>query len=211
MFDFLVLLVLGLSVLFAVMRGGLRELATIIALAAAGFIALLLVEPILGALGQTDSFFATIFVAVGVVALFFIAFQLLAHFGLMRVPLEGRAGLADKIGGGVFGFARGLVLIGLGFLAYGYYQGEARQPDSVKNAMTRPLASGMANWFLSFTPDDAFIEDEVLRGGVEEESSTVGYDRADREGLEEVITTVTTTEVTADDPLADIIAEEDGQ
>jgi len=216
MFDLLVILVIGLSTLFAAMRGGLRELATLIALAAAAFIALLLTEPILGAIGKTDSFFATIFAAAAVVAIAFIALHTLTHLGLKRMPLEGRVALADRIGGGIFGFARGLVLVGLGFLAYGYYLNEERQPDSVKNAITRPLAAGMADWFENFTPQDAYIENENTKGvPTEEDAAVIGYERIDRNGLTEVITTVTTNDdgsedaTPSDDPIADLLAEED--
>ena len=230
MFDILVLLVLGLSTAFAAVRGGLRELATLIALAIAAFLALLLVEPTVGALGKTGSFFTTVFVAVGFVGVFFLLFHLLAHFGIKRIPLEGAGALADRIGGGVFGFARGLVLVGLGFLAYGYYQGEERQPDSVKNAMTRPLAAGMANWFLSFTPEENYLETEEPQNevSIDDDAASLGYQRTDRKELVEVITTVTTTDdtttleaaldatpafekVDADDPIAEILAEDINQ
>ncbi len=211
MFDFLVILVIGLSTVFAAMRGGLRELATLIALAAAAFIALLLAEPILGAIGKTDSFFATLFVSAALVSVFFILLHVLAHLGLKRMPLEGRAALADRIGGGVFGFARGLVLVGLGFLAFGYYLDEARQPDSVKNAMTRPLAAGMANWFEGFTPDAAYIENDSASDAATDNDDLIGITRAERNGLTEVITTVTTTDGASEeiDPIADILMEED--
>lgn len=211
MFDFLVLAVLGLSTLFAAMRGGLRELTTLLSLAAAGFLALLLVEPLLGAIGKSDSFFAMIIVAALVIGLFFIAFHLLGHLTLKRFPLEGRASLADRIGGGVFGLGRGLVLIGLGYLAYGYYQGEARQPESVKSAMTQPLAAGMADWFMSFTPETAYLDantaDGEEAGAVDTDAAALGYERADRNGLEEVITTVTTTDQNGDAPPSDAIAD----
>ncbi len=223
MFDFLVILVIVLSTAFAAMRGATREISTLIALAGAAFMGLLLVEPTVAALGKTGSFFTTVFAAVGIVGVFFIFFHVLAHLGISRIPFPPRAALVDRITGGVFGFARGLVLVGLGFLAYGYYQAEERQPESVKSAMTRPLAAGMANWFQSFTPEDAYIDNETLKPSVpEEDASILGYERTDRNGLEEVITTVTTTDgpaaqetgeeiVNDDDPMAEILAEEDPQ
>lgn len=224
MFDFLVLLVLGLSTAFAALRGGLRELSTLIALAIAGGATLLLAEPILGATGQAGSFFGTIIIAAILVAAFFIAAHVGLHLGLKRVPLEGPSKLIDRIGGGAFGFFRGLILVGLGYLGYGYYLDEARQPDSVRNAITQPVASGMADWFQSFTPEDAYIENAIPAPAAEEEvdAAQSGYDRSDRNGLSEIVTTVTTTdepaaedaeteeleEIPADD-IADLIEEED--
>lgn len=197
MFDILVLLVLGLSTAFAALRGGLRELSTLIALAIAGGLTLIVAEPVLGVTGLAGSFFGTIIIAALLVAVFFIIAHLGLHFGLQRVPLEGRARLADRVGGGVFGFVRGLVLVGLGYLGYGYYLDEARQPDSVKSAITRPVAAGMANWFQSFTPDEAYIESGPAgEEKAEPDPAESGYDRLDRNSLSEIVTTVTTSDET---------------
>lgn len=224
MFDFLVLLVLVLSTAFAALRGGLRELATLIALAIAGGLTLIVAEPLLGVTGQAGSFFGTIIIAAILVAVFFIVVHVGLHFGLQRVPLEGRAKLADRIGGGVFGFARGLVLVGLGYLGYSYYLDEARQPDSVRSAVTRPVAAGMANWFQSFTPEEAYIENAPSADDADNEPDPAesGYDRLDRNSLSEIVTTVTTSDEAPDDlsndvipsdadPIADILEEEDPQ
>ena len=227
MFDLLVLLVVGLSTAFAALRGGLRELSTLIALAVAGGMAYLLAGPILNATGQSGSFFGTIIIASILVAIFFVVAHVGLHIGLKRIPLEGNAKLADRAIGGSFGLLRGLVLIGLGYLGYSYYLDEARQPDSVKHAITQPVAAGMAEWFQSFTPDEAYIDN----GGTQQEPSSDtdttsdaaqnGYGRADRNGLSEIVSTVTTTDSAPaqEDPtdapdlddIADLIEQEDGQ
>lgn len=222
MFDLLVVLVVGLSTAFAALRGGLREVSTLLALGVAGGLTLLLAEPVLSATGQAGSFFGTIIIAALLVAIFFVLAHLGLHLGLKRMPLEGNARLYDRIGGGVFGFARGLILIGLGYLGYSYYLDEARQPDEVRNAVTRPVAAGMAQWFETFAPDSAYIESQPLPEP-DENATVQGYDREDRNGLSEIVTTVTTTEEaetdeeTTDSPdgepdedaIADILAEEE--
>lgn len=220
MFDLLVLLVLGLSTAFAALRGGLRELATLIALAIAAGLTLVVVQPVLGATGLAGSFFGTIIVAAILAAAFFVAAHVGLHFALRSTPLEGRAKLIDRVSGGAFGFLRGLVLVGLGYLGYSYYLDEARQPDEVRNAVTRPVAAGMANWFQSFTPEDAYIESAPPPTATEDEYDPVenGYDRADRNGLSEIVTTVTTSDedISTDetdtiDSIADILEEDDSQ
>lgn len=232
MFDLLVVLVVGLSTAFAALRGGLREASTLLALAIAGGLTLVLIDPVLGMTGQAGSFFGTAIVAVVLVAVFFIIAHVGLHFSLERAPLRGRARLYDRIGGGAFGFLRGLVLIGLGYLGYTYYLDEARHPDDVRNAITRPVAAGMADWFESFAPASSRIENV---NGAEEDKPTVdasvsGYDRGDRNTLSEIVTTVTTTDETQPldtleaeaerslqdpvqdgDPIADILQEEDPQ
>ncbi len=220
MFDLLVLLVLGLSTAFAALRGGLRELATLIALAIAAGLTLVVVQPVLGVTGLAGSFFGTIIVAAILATVFFVAAHVGLHLALRSTPLEGRAKLIDRVGGGAFGFLRGLVLVGLGYLGYSYYLDEARQPDEVRNAITRPVAAGMANWFQSFTPEEAYIESAPPPPATEDEYDPVenGYDRADRNGLSEIVTTVTTSDedISTDetdtiDSIADILEEDDSQ
>lgn len=220
MFDLLVLLVLGLSTAFAALRGGLRELATLIALAIAAGLTLVVIQPVLGVTGLAGSFFGTIIVAAVLAGVFFVAAHVGLHLALRSTPLEGRAKLIDQVSGGAFGFLRGLVLVGLGYLGYSYYLDEARQPDEVRNAMTRPVAAGMANWFQSFTPEDAYIESAPPPTATEDEYDPVesGYDRADRNGLSEIVTTVTTSdedistdETNTIDSIADILEEDDSQ
>lgn len=225
MFDLLVIVVVGISTAFAVLRGGLRELSTLLALAIAGGITLLLIEPVLALTGQAGSFFGTAIIAAVLVGLFFVAAHIGLHIGLKRLPLKGRAALIDRIGGGAFGFFRGLVLIGLGYLGYSYYLDEAKQPEEVRTAMTRPIAAGMANWFESFTPETADLDAPVKPVDETDDPSVTGYERSDRNGLNEIVTTVTTTDPTIsatspdaepqddtdDDPIADILNEETPQ
>lgn len=229
MFDLLFVAVVGLSTAFAVLRGGLRELSTLLALAIAGGATLLFIDPALALTGQAGSFFGTAVIAAILVAVFFIGAHIGLHLGLKRIPLEGRAALANRIGGGVFGFLRGLVLIGLGYLGYTYYLDEAKQPDEIKTAMTRPIAAGMASWFESFTPETSDLDAPVRTSPEDDVDAAIsGYQRSDRNGLNEIVTTVTTTDPTIAatspdaqdapekeedelDPIADIIEEESPQ
>ncbi len=211
MFDLLFLLVVGLSTAFAVLRGGLQELSTLVSLALAAGLAWLLAPPLLGAFGLSGSFFGTIFIAVALIGAFFVAAHIGCHLILKRMPMTKQARLYNQIGGGAFGFLRGLVLIGLGYLGYSYYLDEARQPDSVKNAVTRPIAAGLAGWFESFAPASTELEgigaEPAQAGG---DPAEEGYDRADRSSLNEIVTTVTTNdedpEAPADeDDIADLL------
>ena len=237
MFDFLVVLVIGLSTGFAALRGGLREASTLLALAVGGGATLAVLEPALGATGQAGSFFGTMIVAVVLVVVFFILAHVALHVALERMPLRGRGRLYDRLGGVVFGFARGLVLIGLGYLGYTYYLDEARHPEDVRTAVTRPLAQGMADWFESFAPAAAGIEAPPEAPAAQEETavdaSVRGYGRGDRNTLSEIVTTVTTSDQPAqpgaatrlgeteralqgpsageDDPIAEILQEENPQ
>ncbi|MEO1137603.1 MAG: hypothetical protein AAFW68_13520, partial [Pseudomonadota bacterium] len=117
-------------------------------------------------------------------------------------------------------------LIGLGYLGYSYYLDEAKQPEEVRSAMTRPIAAGVASWFESFTPETADLDAPAPTESDEVDPSLSGYDRTDRNGLNEIVTTVTTTDPTIaatapdaetpnedeqEDPIADILSEETPQ
>ena len=198
MFDLLFLLVVGLSTAFAVLRGGLQEVSTILALAIAAGLAWLIAPPLLSATGMEDSFFGTIIIAAVLIGIIFVIAHIGCHLGLKRIPMSKQHSRINRIGGGIFGFARGLVLIGLGYLGYTYYLDEARQPDSVKNAITQPIAAGMAGLFDGLAPSTTALEgDNATPNSNDENATRDGYERADRASLDEIVTTVTTS---GDDP-----------
>ncbi len=215
MFDLLFLVVVGLSTAFAVLRGGLQELSTLVALAVAAGLAWITAPPLLGLFGLAGSFFGTIIVAAALIGVFFIAAHIGCHLLLKRIPMSKSMRRYNQIGGGIFGALRGLALIGLGYLGYSYYLDEARQPDSVRNALSRPIAAGIANWFEGFAPASTEL-DGIGASDQEAEAdpSQAGYDRAARSGLNEIVTTVTTTgedpqTPAPQDDIADLLSGED--
>ncbi len=206
-FDALLLAVVGISVFFAAVRGGVRELATLTALVVAALLAFLLMKPIASAIGR-DSFFINAAIA-GVIAVAgFAGSYFVLHKALLRWKPTSRVKRLDKIGGGAFGLIRALALIGLGFLGYGYYLDEANQPDSVRRAMLLPVAAAAAGFFEQFAPPNR----ELSAAKTPKNAAAEGYDGRDRSGLKEIMTTVTTTDGEAkpasDDPIADILNEE---
>lgn len=236
-FDAVVLSVIGLSTLFAAIRGGLREAATLIALGGGGFASFLVLKPILSATGGEHSFFITAAVAAVMIVVFFIGFYIALHMALRRFALNGRGLVIDKTVGGVFGALRGLVLVGLAYLGYGYYLDEPNQPEAVRDAVTQPLAAAAAGFFENLAPDSAYIHthdgdadkpDQNTGAKASVQNATeAGYARGDRAGLSEMITTMTTSDAQPpeaeaakpdtkekakkeddDDPIADILDED---
>ncbi len=214
-FDAVVLSVIGLSTLFAAIRGGLREGATLIALGAGAALGFVCLKPILSLTGSEGSFFTTVVLGAILVTIFFIGLYAAFHFILKRYALSGQARVIDKTAGGVFGAFRGLILIGLAYLGYGYYLDEANQPDSVRNAFTQPIAAATAGFFESFAPDSTYIRTQESESEESEESSTenaaaAGYARGDRAGLSEMITTVTTSDPQDSQPKSNPESEVEG-
>lgn len=222
-FDWGVIAILALSTGFAVIRGALRELGTLAALGAGIAAAVFLAKPLQAATGVGQSFMATAAIGAALVAVGFLVGYFALHSGLKQVHLTGKGLLADRIGGGAFGFVRGLILIGLGFLAYSYYLDETRRPESVSRALTLPLADGMASLFEGLAPQA--LEPDASEGSTPEEAdvnaAVEGYPRGDRTALAEIVTTVTTNDgppareesesPASDDPIADLLEESESE
>lgn len=215
LFDLIVVSVILASTAFAVVRGALREIGTLVVLAGAGGAAFGLIKPAQAVAGLGDSFLATAAIGGAIALVAFIGLYLGLHVALTRVRLKGRALQADRIGGGVFGLARGLALVGLGFLAYSYYLDESRRPEAVRGAFTLPMAEGAADFFESFAPEGTGLEDGA-KVKAEDDAAALGYGRGDRAGLSELVSTVTTSDGPAasrpappDDPIAAAVRELD--
>jgi uncharacterized membrane protein required for colicin V production len=202
-FDLLVAAVLVLSTAFAAIRGGLREVGALAVLAAAAAMALLLAKPLLNALGAKPTFLALAAVVGAVGFVGFVGFYVLLHFGLKRLRIKGAGLRADRVAGGVFGFLRGLALVGLGFLAYGYSFAEDRRPPSVRNALTLPIAEATADFFASFAPESNRLQPAAAKKP-ETNAAVEGYPRAERSALAEIVTTATTSP-DRPDPIAEAL------
>lgn len=206
-FDALLLLVIGVSIFFAAVRGAIRELGTVLALTIAAGLAYAGAAPVAAALGK-NSFVvsAAVAAAIGVVA--FLGGYIILHKAIMRLKLTSKMRSADRIGGGAFGLLRALALIGLGFLGYGYYLDEANQPDSVRNALLLPIATSAAGFFEQFAPANRDLSPAVPAKSAD--AAADGYEGVDRAGLTEIVTTVTTKDAATPtaDPIAEIIAED---
>lgn len=203
-FDFLVIFVLALSIGFAVIRGALKEIGTLLVLAAAAVGGFALTKPVAAVFfGAKSSFLLTAGIGLGVGAALFVALYAGLHLALRRYPMTARAQQVDRIFGGLFGLARGLALVGLGFLAYAYYLDDERRPDAVAKALTLPLAKGMAQVFESLAPESTRLDHRsqtkpAQTGGKKEANAARdGYARSDRTALSEIVATVTTNDTAA--------------
>lgn len=209
LFDLLLLIVLITSIGFAVIRGAIKEIATLLAIALAGGLAWWLSKPVLGALGQSNSFFGTIAVIGALVVIAFIAIYFGFHMLMRGISLSGRPGIANRVVGGVLGGVRAYILIGLGFLGYSYYLDADKWPDSVKEAALLPIATSSAKFFEQFGEDElpATPSGENKNASLSPE----GYSSNERGNLAELVATVTTSDDTptnqiqSSDDIADLL------
>jgi uncharacterized membrane protein required for colicin V production len=142
-FDLLVISLIGLSILFAAHRGLSREVITLLALAIGGVAALWLTGPVTGMLGN-PSLLYTMAIAFALFAGFFFA-SLISKNLLIGKMWGKKPNKYDRIAGGVFGFLRGWLLVGLGFLALEYYFDADRQPKGFSEAALYGFAETAAH------------------------------------------------------------------
>jgi len=201
LFDVIIILIFVVSTLLAIFRGALLELATLLALGISILLGLQIGPFIINAAGNEGSVIATLATYCIAIFILFIFLYTLIHILVYKFPLSERGTLVNRIAGGVFGFARAYIIIGLGFLAYGYYLEENQQHTSVRDAMTLPIAQSGAKFFEQYIPDSAKLDPANTERQTplppSKDVSSEGYGRSERAGLNEVITTVTTTEETS--------------
>ena len=148
-FDYAVLLIVGASVLLSVMRGFVREVLALAAWLIAFVAASLLAGVVAGWIGpaNADETWRALaaFVAVFFVTLVGMSLTAMAVSGLLR---KAGLGVEDRLLGGFFGFARGLLIVMVAVLLGGL-TALPRQPawnDAVLSPPLEALAGAVKPW-----------------------------------------------------------------
>jgi len=153
--DLILLGVMLISGLLAMIRGGVREILSIVGwLAAAG--ATFYVLPKLKPLAQ--QYFANDTVATAVTAAgIFLLTLLIVSVVTVRVSdmiLDSRVGALDRTLGFLFGLGRGLVIVVVAFLFFAWLVPDRSQPEWVRGAKSRVVLQSTGQWLISMLPDD---------------------------------------------------------
>jgi membrane protein required for colicin V production len=139
LFDYAVLGILGASVLLSVMRGFVREVLALAGWVVAFFAATLMSGTVAGWLAGTiadESIRVLVaFVIVFLVTLLSMSLLALAVSGLMR---KAGLGLEDRLLGGFFGFARGMLIV-MALVLLAGLTGLPRQPAWTDAMLSPPL------------------------------------------------------------------------
>jgi membrane protein required for colicin V production len=199
LFDIIAVLILGVSVLVGFLRGALREVATVIAFVAAVIIAIFalrLTGPVARA-AVHPSWAATGVALVVVFLAAYIALRVLAS-NLMRGVHSVRAlGTLDRIVGSGFGLVRGLVVLGVFYLAFNLAPPPTGTPSWIADAKLYPLARACADTLRALAPKGSAIAGKItpalanaVKAGSDSadsgQSSQSGYDGAAEKGLDDV-------------------------
>jgi membrane protein required for colicin V production len=151
-FDYVVLAVIGLSVLVSVLRGALRELLSLLAWSAAAFLAIRFAPAVATLLPAVVSN-QTLRLAVAFVLLLVMCVLLLSLVVMALSALLRKSGLSgtDRLLGAAFGFARGIVILVALTLLAGFT--ELPRQAVWRGAMFSAPLEALALWVRSYLPE----------------------------------------------------------
>jgi membrane protein required for colicin V production len=148
--DLIVMGILGISAAIAWHRGFMKSVLTVSAWLAAALVAVFLwpaAKPLARSLIQPDTV-ADILALVGMFCAVLIPTSFVS-FRLSEMVRESRAGPLDKSLGFVFGAARGLLVVGLGYLVFASLVPAKAHPEWLREARLLPVVKGTADVLLS--------------------------------------------------------------
>lgn len=152
--DCLIVLIVLVSAVYAAWRGFLWETLTIFAWVAAAF-ACLYFGPYIIPLTRSmvsDTWLASVLAYAAVFLGVFIPFAFMSHRFSESVK-NSPIGPLDRAAGIAFGVVRGMVLVGLAYLAFTYFVPIRQQPHWVTEARLLPAVQATADVLLSVVPD----------------------------------------------------------
>ncbi len=152
--DCLVVLVILVSAGYAIWRGFLWETLTIFAWVAAAFGCLYFgpyIIPLTRSL-VSEAWLASLLAYAAVFLAVFIPLAFMSHRFSESVK-HSPIGPLDRAAGAAFGIVRGLVVVGLGYLAFTYFVPIRQQPRWVTEARLLPMVQSTSEVLLSVIPD----------------------------------------------------------
>jgi membrane protein required for colicin V production len=157
--DVLALLVVLISCAYAAWRGFLSEVLSIFAWAAAAFATLYFgpwLIPLMRGVISTP-WIASLAAYAGIFLVVLIPLSFIGHRfseGVKHSPI----GPLDRALGIAFGVVRGLVVLGLAYLAFTYFVPIKKQPTALTEARSLPLIQSSAEVLLSLAPERDYAD-----------------------------------------------------
>jgi uncharacterized membrane protein required for colicin V production len=154
--DCLIVLIVVVSAGYAAWRGFIWETLTIFAWMAAAFSCLYLgpyIIPLTRSL-VSQSWLASLLAYAAVYLAVFIPFAFISHRFSESVK-SSPIGPLDRAAGVAFGVVRGLVIVGLAYLAFTYFVPIRQQPNFVTEARLLPVVQSTADVLLTVVPEQS--------------------------------------------------------
>jgi Uncharacterized membrane protein, required for colicin V production len=184
-FDLIVLGLLLVSGAVGFARGAVREVAALVALVAAGFLAVFglpVSAPLVREVVRPD-WLGAVAALILVFAATYVGLRLIGAALAKRVQATDVAGALDRSVGLLIGLARGLLVLGALFLMFDAATPEDIRPRWITGAATWPLAGEMGDLIAGLAPRGMDLAaslgpafDNAVRNGSGDRAATDGYD-----------------------------------
>jgi membrane protein required for colicin V production len=181
--DVIVIAVILLSAVIALYRGLVRETFSIFEWVASAYAAIRLTpifQPMLAGIVE-PSWLAWIAVFVGTFLIVLVPLSIMTH-RFAELVKRSEIGAIDRALGFVFGIGRGLVIVGLAYIAYASFVPLESQSATVTQARLFPLIQNSSEVLLSLVPESGSEGGTVSQGDPQDEAKT--YGASDRSALD---------------------------
>lgn len=157
MFDAVVVGVLALSAILSLFRGFVRELLSLGAWVGAGLITLYLFPDVASHIKPhvKSTMVASGFASMGTYIVALIVISMFNRMLLKFMKTGSEVGAMDNIFGLLFGVARGILLVSIGYFAMSIMISEDtdKQPAWLKTSLTKPYVEQSAAWVAKLAPE----------------------------------------------------------
>jgi membrane protein required for colicin V production len=194
--DFILIGIMLLSGVLALARGFTREVLSLVAWGAAALAAFFAIQQkqLLDLVLPYVDKSVLAEIAVGAVA--FIVVLILVSIISVKISdrvVDSAVGAFDRTLGFVYGLARGLVLVAIAYVFYGWLQPAENQEDWIRNAQSLPIIQSVSNGLVAviarISPDAA---QNLTKSTISNPQSTTpeadtGYSNGQTQGLENLV------------------------
>jgi membrane protein required for colicin V production len=155
--DFILLGIMVVSGVLALARGFTREVLSLVAWGAAAAAAFFAIQqkPLLDLVTPYSSNPTIVKAVIGIAA--FIVTLIIVSIISVKISdrvVDSAAGAFDRTLGFIYGLARGLVLVSVAYLFYGWVQPPENQEDWIRNAQSLPVVKGLGEFLVGMMPPD---------------------------------------------------------
>jgi membrane protein required for colicin V production len=195
--DFILIGIMLVSGVLALARGFTREVLSLIAWAAAAVAAYFAIQQkqlIDAVMPYVDK---PILAQIAVGAVAFLITLIIVSIISVKISdrvVDSSVGAFDRSLGFIYGLARGLVLVSVAYLFYGWLQPPENQEDWIRNAQSLPIVRGVSEFLVGLMPPD--IAETLSKTALTNPEGAVtppaaegetGYSNGQTQGLENLV------------------------
>jgi membrane protein required for colicin V production len=195
--DFILIGIMLVSGILALARGFTREVLSLIAWAAAAVAAYFAIQqkPLIDlVIPYVDKPILSQIAAGAVAFLITLIVVSIISVKISDRVVDSSAGAFDRTLGFVYGLVRGIVLVSVAYLFYGWLQPPENQEDWIRNAQSLPIIDGVSKFLVGLMPPD--IAETLSKTALTNPEGAVvppstegetGYSNGQTQGLENLV------------------------